>query len=490
MKILNFLFGLFLINQFIVTSTSYATDPCSLLENLTINLETKDGVISTIGKICGRLTNLITQDYFNSLKPEEEGIYFTRKVGFYYTLDCSSEDSNRLERIGLFGVGDLFKPIKKKIISGEEYFFGPTRTGLYVLVRKDFLRKMEKDLVYLFNKNFTPVEFCTNGNNCGGNNREINARFHYAAMNKEAFVKSNIGDNCVKLDVSVYNGMKDPGLNNELEAEYDNVELEYCFNDHKNGIYAKEQHEVDEIFNDLPITGQYMIFSSQSLRDKIPFIITRKDCQNKTTITKNTTMSLGGSIGAGADFKVIKTEGSGAVKIQWTSDNVEIFDQDKQYLYQSYTSVEKNKDSGNTLENTVINDIQITQNCDGKSIPTKLKEIIIYISPNEKKMLSVNPEELDTQAREKINGAEIWLTASSTSRNKGRAWLIGSLKQQQQWRELIFNKIYRDLDGVLALENDDPIRIDYAFYYTSLLMSTVFEYVPENEIKNITIVDW
>lgn len=462
--------------------TAKANDPCSFLSTVQSELKTKEGILATIGSIYEKVHGLIETNYFSELNTEEMGIYFTRQPGFYFTLDCSVEDSNRrLEKIGMFGVGDTFKPQKKRYFSGEIYYYGLRRSGLMSFVRKDDLRKMENDKTYFFNRTEQKIQFCTNFINCDGAGKEFSARHNYAQMPTSEFknIASKDSD-CSIFNVSIFNGR------NPLKAgpEYRKAQLEYCYHTKKNGVFHNTAERANTKIHNLTITGQYLLLSSQSLRDKIPFLFTKKMCLSKKTIKKNSVISLGGSIGAGLDFEIVELGAEIGIKKTGSISDEEIFEKDKQYLYQNYSATIYEK---NRRPVKVLNDIIVTQTCEESTIPTKLNEIRIDVAPEKDQVIALNIKELDSIARKRFPG--VWITASSTSRLKGRTWLIASVKQNMMWQEFVFDRVHRDLVNIVPDNIDQETLINYVDYFSSIFMATAFEFVPKRKVENIKIHD-
>lgn len=466
------------------TNTSHAdNDPCNFLGNIQSQIDTEQGVKNTFNRIYQKIHNFVESPFFSELNEEEKGIYFTRQPGFYFTLDCSDlSHKRRIDKIGMFGVGDHFKPVKKKVFSNETYYFGLRKSGLLSFVRKKDLRKMKSQEVYFFNKTVSATYFCTNDINCEGLNKEFNARHHYATMPFAQFAKTLPSPRkCTKMNVSIFNGKKSLSEG----PEYKKAQLKYCLESHDNGIFSISLDGAEQKFNSLSITGQYFYLSSKSLRDKIPFIFTKKTCNTKKEIKKSSVMSLGGSISAGADFKILKIEGKAGTEIEIESLEQEVFEKDKQYIFQNYTA---------TLQKTtpkprkIVNDIVVTQTCeDSNSAPTKLNEVKINYSPEEDKIISLYIPEIDKTARNKISG--VWATrATSSSRLKGRTWAIASVEQNMLWKKFLFGKMYKDLKGVLVEDDEQDFLIDYAIYYSDLFMAVSFEFVPQDKLNSIEIL--
>ena len=477
---------LFIAFYLVYPSMAYANDPCSFLSNVQAELETKEGILGTIEKIYKQFHNLIEAPYFQELSSREKGVYFTRQPGFYFTLDCSAEDSNRrIEKIGMFGVGDTFKPLRKRFFSNKVYYFGLRRSGLMSFVREKDLRLMEKDKVYFFNRTITPTNFCTNNNQCSGKQKEFNARYHYAEMKLSEFNKHVNFSRCAILSVAIFNGRKSITSRSVAVPEYRKAQLKYCHTRHDNGIYTNHSSKAENALNNLAITGQYLMLSSKALKDKIPFLFTKKDCLTKKTIKKNSVISLGGSIGAGFDFKLIRASADGGIKVNYDISDEEIFDADKQYLYLNYsTTFHRPADDGVVK---VLNDIVVTQTCEESTVPTRLNEIRINILPKEDKLIALDIKELDKVARERFSSSGVWITASSSSRLKGRTWLIASVEQNMQWKKFVFDRVYKDILNIVPPGADKSAVLDHADYYTSLFMATAFEFVPKNRVSEIEI---
>lgn len=469
-----------------LSSQAQANDPCSFIGNVQANLETKAGILGTFGNIYKSIHNLVYEPYFQDLDEDEKGIYFTRQAGFYFTLDCSTKDvDNPVEKIGMFGVGDSFKPLRKREFDGEVYYYGLRRSGLMSFVREKDLRVMDPEKVYLFNRTHDVTHFCTNKDKCSGKEKEFSARHHYAQIDLSEFKNTLSPGSCTNMKVSIFKGGKG-SRRGKLFPEYKNAELKYCASTHENGVYANYYEKMRKVFDNQTISGQYLLLSSKTLRDKIPFLFTKKECQDKKVIKKKTVMSLGGSIGAGGDFSVVKLGADGKAGISYDISDEQVFELDKQYLYQNYSVTFRGIDEGQGGKK-LVNDIVVVQTCDDTSTPKNLNEIVINVLPDQEALISLDIKELDKTARKNMEG--VWISATSTSRVKGRTWFIASIKQQTQWRDFVFSRIYKDILSIVPDKFEKQEVIDWAFYYRDLFMATAFEYVSKDKVETIEIID-
>lgn len=473
----------------VVSPASQAKDPCSFLSNIEAELSSTTGVLNTIGKIYSQVYSFLEKPFFTDLEFEEGGVYFTRRTGFYFTLDCSAPESKRrIEKIGLFGVGDSFLPVKKRMFSDEDYYYGLTRSGLMAFVRKADLRKMNDKTVYFFNRTNQRIYYCTRDLGCVAEaGRELNPRYRYASMDLDQFEAATVGGECSKLDVKINSGLREVHSNGYLVPDVPYAQLEYCPVTHKNGVYHNTSTRAAEIFSNLNVTGQYFILSSKSLREKVPFLFTRKECGDKTTLDKNKYLSLGGSIQEGVDFKLVKLEGEQGLGVEYKVASSKVFEADKQYIFQNYTANFNHYPSIGE-RSKALNDIVITQHCrEGTSVPEKLTEVAINISPERRQLVSIDIDQIHSMAQSIFRDKGVW--ASSTGRKNGRAWYISSLEQDREWEKLLFRQMYHDVKGFLPTGISNDIANDYADYYRSIFMATSFEYVNRSEIDNIKIVE-
>ncbi|MGL6312575.1 hypothetical protein [Vibrio sp. WXL103] len=463
-----------------------ASDPCQSFDKVNPDIDSKEGIIETLKRIKDRLIEQGESSHFDKLNSKERSIYFTRRTGFYYTLDCSNPETKKnISRIGLFGVGDQFRPIRKHIFDGETYYFGLRSTGLHSLVKKSDLRILKPNNIYFFNRTKDITNFCTNKINCTGKDKEFSSRHHYAVMKLSDYRAIEPTEECMVYNVAIYNGSKPE----ENGPEFKKAQLKYCRNSHDNGIYSGFLNQSEKNFNLLPITGKYSLLPSNRLKEKVPFLFTSKKCGTRATVMKRGYLSLGGSIGAGFDFFVVKSNVEGKASIEYDIRYEEIFEANKQYIYRNYSMITIKGDNPDNL----INDIIITQGCK-ESLANTTNEIKINISNSGDQVISLKIKKLDELSRKFFSSSGVWTTGvNSTERNQGKAWIIAGLEQYKQWREAIFSNVVNELRSIISEPSDtemlqhNRLIVDYAYYFTDIFMATAFVYVSSSEVIDIDI---
>lgn len=433
------------------------------------------------------------QDPYNQeLSDSEKGIYFTRQTGFTFMVDCQSpEKDRRIVRSGLFGVGFLVKPIAKRIFSSELYYYVRTQHGLHVYIRDEDLRRMRGDEIYLFNRLTDPISFCTPGNSCGGIGRKLDLRYHYAIAHAPSAtareLTNSFNPGCQTTNASLYDGRNGLaaskfGKEQKSDAEYENITVSSCSGGSWNGLVAYNVEKASRsLFNSPPVTGSYVHMASEGLRSAMPFILSRKMCEDTQTVSTTNSLSLGGSINGKLSFlKSFEVSGGVEKTVKFTDTNQRKLAGQTFYMFNSYGL------SWNSQADSELEDVEVVASC-RYGRPDTPTEIKLWFNDNgTPNLVTLDIEALEQTAKTVLEGKGAWRALSSTSRINGRFYVIKGVDQYHLWRQVIQERISTELNNVIS-EMDDVSSSQMIGLYTDIVMSIIFEYVGRNDADPTTI---
>lgn len=453
-------------------------DPCTFMGNIETRLESSAGFWSTIDNIYSRVNGFFGEEYLEELSETDKAVRFTNQRGYFFVLDCGNpKEERRIAKAGMFGVGNIFLPKKYRYFTTngkiKKYLYGLSEYGLYVFIRDDKLTKMTDDEGYVFNNSDTIIQFCTNGRYCSGQSKEFTERHHFATLKADILrtkmQEIETSQGCAKLPVSIYLYNERSGKN---EVQFRNADIEYCHRSKWNGIRAYTKKIAESKLKSLYIKGQYFYLLSKPVAQKLPFVVSRINCEKQKVLKKKSAFSLGASLNAGLDF-VIKTTLNGKAEINYDIEDAEVFDNETQYLFLTYSIFPHNY---NAILPSGVNDLIIEHKCVGRT-PDETKEIFLHVDPASATAISLNVSELQQKAREFVPTQ--W-KPSTSGRMRGYTWRIFELRQYEKWRNLMWEFVSNDLTSVLPDDVDGEFRRDLASFYLAVLMASSFEYVEEN----------
>lgn len=492
-----YLFGPF----WLMSTPAFAQpDPCGYIsivsEKLKAVSDTK-AFQETFPKVIDTVASWFTEPFTTELEDKEDGLFFTRQPGFTFTVDCESPDSDRrITRSGMFGVGTIVKTISKAQFSTEgvleTYYYARTQNGLNVFVRDEDLRPMEPGYIYFFNRLYEPIDYCigwtrAGSPRCGGPSRQLNVRHHYAVANL-LDSPPNLPDlaGCPQVKALVFNGSKGGAASgfqgtSSLAPEYPgNVSMPSCKNQRFNGLRAYTLQTANQtFFDDNIVAGTYVQLASQRISDAFPFIISRKLCPEKVTVSTKHSLTLGGSMnGKLSALKIFELAADGKYKVEFTSAFERPLEQNTFYLFNNY-GIRWNGDTGPQVQ-----DIEIVAACK-EGVPDTPLSIVVWSSrSNEPFLISLDIGKLEETAKRVVGASAGAWRSTSTSKIRGRLYGIYGLEQYFLWRDTVAGRIHNELRGLLAdVGNDDRSKIIY--FYSELVLAFAFSYYSSDETKNI-----
>lgn len=456
-------------------------DPCSIWSGLKTELTSESDLKKLAREAANKIANFFDKDYLSALDLEEKKAHFTRKAGFYFTLNCSNPaDKNRLLKSGIFGVGELFYPEGKRKFSDGTYYYGTKSTGLKAFVHSDFLRAVEKGKNYFFNPTSDDTYICTNKINCEGDPKRFSARNNYAT-NFDLSIKDE--GPCKETNVDFFIGSKSLADGPEFSKRV--TSITYCPNnqDEKaNGIIRYDFEKANSLFEKLAIKGEYFYLASKKARDLVPHLFTKKDCDTKVEVNRKNFWSFGGSLGVDT---VIKIEAGGELKHSVSVS--EVFDADKQYIFHSYSA--DLKALTNVSNAPHVNDLIIVQNCNGKSIPEQLHEVRINILLDEDKAFTIDTEKLESIAQDRLAELGLLKNLNDELRARGYTWTIADVKQKHQWREVLFGLVSQELSTYFTVPTKKKVYVDFVYYFTDLILATSFYHTNPTDLASLDFMD-
>lgn len=440
----------------------------------------KKNFIYTISEIYSKFASYDEITPLQELNDSEKGIYFTVDTGFYFNLDCTKPPTSNvlLEKVGIFPVGDLFKPLKKYLFSNGWYYFGMTRSGLLTFVHTRFLSKVENDKIYFFNKNHKSIQICTNGDNCSGRAKEFSGRKNFAiatTYDYDFLLKSRVNaNNCLPINVDFFIGTKYK-LNPKPEFKRNVATIEIC-----NGISVVDGRYIHQEFIRKGITGNVIRFEKNRLKKILPMIITEKQCNEELNSEYSTAFTLGGGITGGFDIGVVSFNLEAGMEVNKTISLIQTFSNDNYYLFGTYST--KNNMGLFSKSKLMVNDFSIKSYCKNSDVPQEFVDFKIFLAPEKEYAFTININNLKSTAKQirKDFETQIIATQGTYSKKQGKMWEVRGLRQYYLWKEVISGAINTQIEDLIVdglgknLSEDE--RYDLVEFYTSVVMAKIITF--------------
>lgn len=464
-------------------------DPCgfvSVAADEMSGVEDTESFRRVLPNVIRRVASWFQNPYNQKIDDSEQGIYFTRQTGFTFMVDCQSpEKDRRIVRSGLFGVGFLVELIAKRIFNSELYYYVQTQHGLRVYIRDNDLRRMRGNEIYLFNRLTDSISFCTSVNNCDGIGRKFDLRYHYAIAHTSSAtarkLTRSLNPGCQITNASLYDGRKGPAASefeheHQSDAEWQNILISSCSDDRWNGLVAYNVEKARRVlFNSPPVTGSYVHMASEGLRSAMPFVLSRKMCEDTQIKSTTNSLSLGGSINGNLSLlRLFKVSGGVEKTLEFTDTNQRNLESQIFYMFNSY-GLSWSSQSGSELE-----DVEVVASCrSGRpDTPTEIK--LWFSHDSALYLVALDIDVLEETAKRVLEGEGAWRAVSSTSRINGRFYVIKGVDQYHLWRQVIQERISTELNNAVS-GMDSVKRSQMIGLYTDIVMSIIFDYVGRND---------
>jgi hypothetical protein len=474
-------------------------DPCSTAKVITDEFrKVSDGSTfsETLASAVDTAKDWFSKPFVAAVSKDEAGVYFTRRSGFKFVVDCSNlKGRKRITRVGRYGVGYIVKPIGKSHFSPkigapkEPYLFVQTEGGLNVFVRRKDLMRMVPNEEYIFNTGSSPVEVCTNlGKNrkriCNKDGRVLESNFHFAMLRgdetKDGKKETALGldDNeCRDVKVSVYNGSRKNPLS---KPDWKYAAVSICGRSKSNGLKSFSVETAEKTwFAPAYPTGSYTHLAALQLQKTLPYFVARKKCRG-TIRTKNV-ISLSGALHG--DLNILsfaKVAGKGELIVQ-SEATTELKDKNF-YFYPTFHLVY------DKIGENLIGGMRIEAKCqDGSAFDPEVIMFNFSLAGKEY-AIGLKTQQLEETAKKRADEeqAGAWL-ATATGRQNGRLYQIADFKQLAVWTEVIQGQVDRDLRAIKV----DIAMSDFEYrklltFFTDLVLATVFEHVDtqRNKMEN------
>ncbi|MGF1708461.1 hypothetical protein [Enterovibrio baiacu] len=420
---------------------------------------------------------------------ERKKYYFTQRTSFYYNFDCSSRIgrvNGVFDRVGFYGVGDIFLPEYEVKLLGRHYFFGKRESGLRAFVNINNLQEIEDDKYYIFNKHSEPVEFCDSEDYCGGS-RNLNNKNTYIVHSSSGESPNNRIEDKIKSSTNdVQPSLRLNGVfykcdYRECKEKPKSVFINYYLPQYKdsNGLKLVSYDSAKKQFESLPAFGDHYS-APRSFFDIINIELESryddiKDC-NLVVDSSHTTQKY-----AEADIKFnyyFASFGTGGKKIISFSKNFS-FERNKLYNFKYFTSELSLYDTGEKQDS--VGDFLVVKNCQGYSA-IDFDQFIIkfkHLNSEESHLIVVDRNEILCQY-ENFKGA-FWEATSTSSSRRGKIWMIPELSHYKAWQELLQSAIKDDLVDLVDIE----LYPYYTNYFTDLVLALAFKHLSKEEATKI-----